>query len=174
MNKRKVHNSQIAVPSKNNFDSVFDYSSDSTLEEESKEALDYDTIHPPSPKISKGGTIKKSKVPKFMESMSKKHHESLIDVHSTASGIDATDRRTSKPEENSAYDSDVAAELPTANIKEKTKNHDELLSDVDIAPSGIVRKGNNDFQCQTINSESDEGNRGLQDNSDGDIANTGT
>ena len=25
-------------------------------------AIDYDSIHPPSPKISKGGTIKKSKV----------------------------------------------------------------------------------------------------------------
>ena len=40
--------------------------------------------------------------------------------------------------------------------------------------SGIVRKGNNDFQCQTINSKSDEGNQELQENSDVDIANTGT
>ena len=133
--KRKVHTSQIAGPSKNSFDTVFDYSSDSTLEEQRKEAIDYDTIHPPSPKISKGGTIKKSKVPKFTESMLKKHHESFIDVHSIASSIDATDRSTSKPEENFTYDSDVAAELPTANIKEKSKNQDELSSDVDIRDS---------------------------------------
>ena len=174
MKNRKVHTSQIAGPSKNNLDSVFDYSSDSTLEEQRKEAIDYDTMHPPSPKISKGGTIKKSKVPKFVESMSKKHDESLIDVHSTASSIDATDRRTSKPEENPAYDSDVPGPLATVNRKEKSNNEDELSSDVDIAPSGIVRKENNDFQCHTINSKSDEGNRQLQENSDVDIANTGT
>ena len=174
MKKRKVHTSQIAGPSKNNLDSVFDYSSDSTVEEERKEAIDYDTIHPPSPKISKGGTIKKSKVPKFMESMLKKHDESLIDVHITASGIDATDSSTSKPEQNPAYDSDLPGPLATANRKEKSNNEDELSSDVDIVPSGIVRKENNDFQCHTINSESDESNWQLQENSDVDIANTGT
>ena len=142
MKKRKVHNSQIAGPSKNNFNSVFDYSSDSTLEEQSKEAIIYDTIHPPSPKISKGGTIKKSKVSQTTENMSKKDEELLLDVDSTASHIDDTDSSKSKAQQIYAYDSDVPAEMPTAKIKDTTNNADELSSDVDIAPSGIVAQGN--------------------------------
>ena len=61
MNNRKVHNSQVAGPSRKTFDSLFDYCSDSTVEEESNEPIDYDTMHPPSPRKSKGGIVKKSK-----------------------------------------------------------------------------------------------------------------
>ena len=64
--------------------------------------------------------------------------------------------------------------MPTRNIKDNSNNYDKLSSDVDIAPSGIVTKGNNDLQCQIINSDSDEGNLKLQDKSDGDICNKST
>ena len=98
--------------------------------------------------------------------MLKKHHESLSDVHSTPSIIDPTSSSISKPQEDFPSNSDVPASVPTAKNKEMSNNQDELSSDVNIAPSGIVRKEDNDFQCQTINSESDEGNPRLQENSD--------
>ena len=91
---RQFHTSQIAGPSKNNLDSVYDYSSDSTVEEQSKAAIDYYSIHPPSPKTSKGGTIKKSKVAQIGENILKKHEELLIDVDSTALAINAIDTST--------------------------------------------------------------------------------
>ena len=106
------------------------------MEEQTKVTIDYDTIHPPSPKISKGGTIKKRKVSQIRENTSKTHHESFIDVHSTASSKDATDSRKSEPEQNSAYDSDVAGEMPTRHIKDNSNNNNESSSDVDIAPWG--------------------------------------
>ena len=59
MKERKIHNSQVAGPSHRISHSLFDDCSDSTVEEESNEGRDYDTIHPPSPKISKGGIVKK-------------------------------------------------------------------------------------------------------------------
>ena len=106
LKKSNLHNSQIAGPSKHNLYSVFEYSSDSTVEEKRKEDIDYDTIHPPSPKISKGGTNKKSKVHKLKKTISKKHDESLIDVDSSTSSIDPKSTNTSLAQEDSASDSD--------------------------------------------------------------------
>ena len=57
--ERQIHNSQVAGPSHRISHSLFDDCSDSTVEEESNEGRDYNTIHPPSPKISKGGIVKK-------------------------------------------------------------------------------------------------------------------
>ena len=168
-----MHTSQIAGPSKNNLDSVYDYSSDSTVEEQSKATIDYDTIHPPSPKISKGGTIKKSKVAHIGENISKKHEELLIDVDSTALPINAIDTSKTKGQDISAYHSDVTPDRPTGNIKQISNKQDEFSSDVDIAPSGIVAKGNNDLQCDMINSDSDEGNSKLQGKSHEEIYNKG-
>ena len=78
------------------------------------------------------------------------HNASLIDIHSTAVHNGDTDKRKSQSEENAAYDSDVAMQVTTGNITEKMTNRDELSSDVDIAPSGIVARTNNEY-------ESDEG-----------------
>ena len=137
---------------------MYDYSSDSAVEEQIKDTIDYNSMHPPSPKISKGGTIKKSKVSQTTENMLKKDEELLIDVDSTGSCIDDTDRNKSKAQQIHAYDSDVPVEMPTAKIKDNTNNGDELSSDVDIAPSGIVEQGNSNLQCEIINSDCDEGN----------------
>ena len=123
------------------------------MEEQSKAAIDYNTIHPPSPKISKGGTIKKNKVAHIGENTSNKHKELLIDVDSTASAITPIDTSKTKGEDISAYHSDVSPARPTANIKEITNKQDEFSSDVDIAPLGIVAKGNNDLKCDMINSD---------------------
>ena len=101
-----------------------------------------------------------------MEDMSNTHNISLIDDDSTAAGIHYTDERKSQSEENPAYDSDVAIQVPNVNITEKTNNKDKLSSDVDIASSGIVAKTNSD-------SESDEGNIPLGENCDGYDGNTG-
>ena len=171
--QRQVHTSQIAGPSKKKLESVYDYSSDSTVEEQSNATIDYDSIHPPSPKISKGGNIKKSKVPQMVENTSKEHKELLIDVDSTASDINAIDTTRSKGEEISAYHSDVTPDRPTANMKDITNKQDEFSSDVDIAPSGIVAKANNYLQCDMINSDSDEGNRKLQGTSHDQMDNKG-
>ena len=54
-----------------------------------------------------------------------------------------------------------------------SNKQDEFSSDVDIAPSGIVAKGNNDLQCDMINSDSDEGNSKLQGKSHEEIYNKG-
>ena len=166
--QRQVHTSQIAGPSKKNLESVYDYSSDSTVEEQSKAAIDYDSIHPPSPKISKGGNIKKSKVPQMGENTSKEHEELLTDVD-----INAIDTTRSKGEEISAYHSDVTPDRPTGNMKDITNKQYEFSSDVDIAPSGIVAKANNYLQCDMINSDSDEGNRKLQGTSHDQMDNKG-
>ena len=120
--ERQVHTSQIAGPSKKNLESVYDYSSDSTVEEQRKAAIDYDSIHPPSPKISKGGNIKKSKVPQMVENTLKEHEELLIDVDSTASDINAIDTTRSKGEEIFAHHSDVTPDRPTGNMKDITSN----------------------------------------------------
>ena len=125
-----------------------------------------DTIHPPSPKISKGGIVKKSRKQAIMQDMSNTHNASLIDIHSTAGHSGDTDERKSQSEENAAYDSDVAMQVTTGDITEKMINRDELSSDVDIAPSGIVARTNNEY-------ESDEGYLALPQNSDGSMANTG-
>ena len=90
----------------------------------------------------------------------------MIDDDSTAPGIHHKDERKSQSEENPAYDSDVAIQVPNVNITEKTNNKDELSSDVDIAPSGIVAKTISD-------SESDEGNIPLGEKCDGYIRKTG-
>ena len=173
MKCKQFHTSQIAGHSKNTLESVYDYSSDSTVEEQSKPATDYDTMHPPSPKISKGGTVKKSKVPDIGENISKKQEELTIDVESNASAITPIDTSRPKGKDISPYNSDVSPDRPTANIKEITNKHDELSSDVDIAPSGIVAKSNNDVQCDMINSDSDEGNKILQGKCHQDMFNKG-
>ena len=165
-NERKVHNSQVAAPSHKISHSLFDTSSDSTVEEESNEGRDYDTIHPPSPKISKGGIVKKSRKQPIMQDMSNTHNIYLINIHSTAGHSGDTHKRKSQSEENAAYNSDVAIKVTTGNIPEKTTNRDELSSDVDIAPSGIVARTNNEY-------ESDEGYLALPQKSDGSMQNTG-
>ena len=164
-NERKVHNSQVAGPSHKISHSLFDNSSDSTVEEETNEGRDYDTIHPPSAKISKGGIVKKSRKQRIIQDMSNTHSVSLIDIHSTVGHSGDTDKRKSQSEENAVYDSDVAIEVTTGNITEKRTNTDELSSDVDIAPSGIV--------ARTNEYESDEGYLALPQNSDGSMQNTG-
>ena len=173
MKKTKFHTSQIAGPSKNNLQLLYDYSSDSAVEEQSKDTIDYDNMYPPSPKISKGGTIKKSKVSQTTENMSKKDEELLLDVDSTASCIDDTDSSKSKGQHIYAYDSDIPAEMPTAKIKDTINNADELSSDVDIAPSGIVAQGNSKLQCTIINSDCDEGNGKIQGKSYGEVGQKG-
>ena len=45
------------------------------------------------------------------------------------------------------------SEMSTAKIKDTTNNADELSSDVNIAPSGIVAQGNSNLQCSIINSD---------------------
>ena len=161
-----MHNSQVLGPSKITFDSVFDYCSDSTVKEESNEPIDYDTMHPPSPRKSKGGIVKKSKTGNVMEDMSNTHKVSLLDDDRSASGIHDTDERLSQSEGNPGYDPDVVIHVPNVNITQNVNNKDELSSDVDIAPSGIVAKMNS-------NSESDEGNIAVGANSHADIGNTG-
>ena len=141
---------------------MYDYSSDSTAEEQSKPATDYDTMHPPSPKISKGGNIKRSKVPDIGENIWKKQEKLMIDVEHTASAITPIDTSRTKGKDISPYNSDVSPDRPTVKIKQITNKHDELSSDVDIVPSGIVEKCNNDVQYDMINSDSDEGNQILQ------------
>ena len=63
--------------------------------------------------------------------------------------------------------------MPTAKIKDNTNNGDELSSDVDIAPSGIVKQGNSNLQCEIINSDCDEGNGKLQGKSHGEVGHKG-
>ena len=164
--ERKIHNSQVAGPLHRISHSVFDDCSDSTVEEESNEGGDYDTVHPPSPKISKGGIVKKSRNQPIMQDMLNTHNASLIDIHSTAGHSGDTDNRKSESEENAAYDSDVAMQVTTGNITEKMTNSDELSSDVDIAPSGIVARTNDEY-------ESDEGYLAVPQNSSGSMPNTG-
>ena len=159
---RKIHNSQVAGPSHRISQFLFDDSSDSSVQEESNEGRDYDTIHPPSPKISKGGFVKKSR----KQPMSNTHNASLIDIHTSAGHNGDTDNRKSESEENAAYDSDVAMQVTTGNITEKMTNRDELLSDVDIAPSGIVARSKDEY-------ESDEGYLALPQNSAGSMPNKG-
>ena len=143
------------------------------MEEQIKAAIDYDSIHPPSPKISKGANIKKSKLPPMGENTSKEHEELLIDVESTASDINAIDTMKSKGEQISAYHSDVTPDRPTGNMKDITNKQDDFSSDVDIAPSGIVAKANNYLQCDMINSDSDEGNHKLEGTSHEQMDNKG-
>ena len=166
MNQRKVHNSQVAGPSNKISHSLFDYCSDSTVEEESNEPINYNTMHPPSPKKSKGDIVKRNKKPQIMQDMSNTQNVSFIDVHSTACDIDDTDERKSQSEENAAYDSDVPIQVTNQNITEKSSNKDELSSDVDIAPSGIVARRNDDY-------ESDKGNIPLKQNWDVSIEKRG-
>ena len=106
--ERKIHNSQVAGPSHRISQFLCDDSSDSTVQEESNEGRDYDTIHPPSPKISKGGIVKKSRKQPIMQDMSNTHNASLIDIHTSAGHNGDTDNMKSESEENAAYDSDVA------------------------------------------------------------------
>ena len=136
------------------------------MEEESNEGRDYNTIHPASPKISKGGIVKNSRKQPIMQDMWNTHNASLIDINSTAGHSGDTDKRKSQSEENAAYDSDVAIQVTTGNITEKMTNRDELSSDVNIAPSDIVARTNNEY-------ESDEGYLALPQNSDGSMQNTG-
>ena len=75
-----------------------------------------------------------------MQDMSNTHNASLIDIHSTAGDSGDRDKRKYQSEENATYDSDVAMQVTTGNITEKMTNKDELSSDVDIAPSGIVAR----------------------------------
>ena len=63
--QRQVHTSQIAGPSKKKLESVYDYSSDSTVEEQSNAPIDYNSIHPPSPKISKDNNNNNNKLFSF-------------------------------------------------------------------------------------------------------------
>ena len=73
--ERKIHNSQVAGPSHRIFSILScDDCSDSTVEEESNEGRDYNTIHPPSPKISKGGIVKKNRKQPIMQDMSNTHN----------------------------------------------------------------------------------------------------
>ena len=120
--ERKIHNSQVAGPSHRISQFLCDDSSDSSVQEESNEGRDYDTIHPQSPKISKGGIVKKSR----KQPMSNTHNASLIDIHTSAGHNGDTDNRKSESEENAAYDSDVAMQVTTGNITEKMTNRDEL------------------------------------------------
>ena len=166
MKQRNIHNSQVAGPSNKIGHSVFDYCSDSTVKEESNEPIDYNTMHPPSPKKSKGGIVKRSKQPQIMQDMLNTQNVSLIDVHSTAGHIDDRDERRSQSEENPDYDSDVPIQVTNGNITEKTSNKDEFSSDVDIAPSGIVATTNYEY-------DSDEGNISLAANCDGSIQKRG-
>ena len=98
--------------------------------------------------------------------MSNTYNASLIDIHSTAGHSGDRDKRKSQSEENAAYDSDVAMQVTTGNITEKMTNRDELSSDVDIAPSGIVARTNDEY-------ESDEGYLALPQNSAGSMPNMG-
>ena len=93
--ERKIHNSQLAGPSHRISQSLCDDSSDSAVQEESNEGRDYDTIHPPSLKISKGGIVKKSRKQPSMQDMSNTHNASLIDIHSSAGHNGDTDNRKS-------------------------------------------------------------------------------
>ena len=142
--ERKIHISQVAGPSHKISHSLFDDCSDSTVEEESNEG----------------------RRQPIMQDMWNTHNASLIDIHSTAGHSGDTDKRKSQSEENAAYDSDVAIQVTTGNITEKTANRDELSSDVDIAPSGIVARTNDEY-------ESDERYLALPQNSDGSMQNTG-
>ena len=162
----KIHNSQVAGPSHRISQFLCDDSSDSTVQEESNEGRDYDTIHPPSPKISKGGIVKKSRKQPIMQDMSNTHNASLIDIHTSAGHNGDTDNRKSESEENVAYDCDVAMQVSTGNITEQMTNRDELSSDVDIAPSGIVARANDEY-------ESDEGYLAVPQNSAGSMPNKG-
>ena len=166
MKQRKIHNSQVAGPSHRISHPLFDDYSDSTVEEESNEGRDYDTIHPPSPKISKGGIVKKSRKQPIMQDMSNTHNASLFDIHSTAGHSGDTDKTKSQSEENAAYDFDVAMQVTTGNSTEKMTNSNELSSDVDIALSGIVARTNDEY-------ESDEGYLALPQNSDVSMPNRG-
>ena len=123
-------------------------------------------MHPPSPKISKGGIVKRGKRKQVMQDMSNTHNVSLIDIHSTAGHIDDTDERKSQSEENVAYDSDLAIQVTNGNITEKMTNRDERSSDVDIAPSGIVARSDDKYQ-------SDECYLALPQNSHGSMEKTG-
>ena len=98
--------------------------------------------------------------------MSNTHNASLIDIHSTAGDSGDRDKRKSQSEENPAYDSDVAMQMTTPNITEKMTNRDELSLDVNIAPSGIVARTNDEY-------ESDKGYLAVPQNSIGSMPNTG-
>ena len=110
--------------------------------------------------------LKKSRKQAIMQDMSNTHNTSLIDIHSTAGHSGDINERKSQSEENAAYDSDVAMQVTTGDITEKMTNRDELSSDVDIAPSGIVARTNEEY-------ESDEGYLALPQNSNASMANTG-
>ena len=101
-----------------------------------------------------------------MQDMSNTHNASLIDIHSSAGHNGDTDNRKSESQENAAYDSDVPMQVTTENITEKMTNRDELSSDLDIAPSGIVARTNDEY-------ESDEGYLALPQNSGGSMPNKG-
>ena len=58
--------------------------------------------------------------------------------------------------------------------KNLSKTQDELASHVDIAPSGIVAKANDVFHMDMINSDSDVAGPVLQDSSDTYVDNRGT
>ena len=90
----------------------------------------------------------------------------LIDIHTSPGHNGDTDNRKSESEENVAYDSDVAMQVTTGNITEQMTNRDELSSDVDIAPSGIVARTNDEY-------ESDEGYLAVAQNSAGCMPNKG-
>ena len=136
------------------------------MQEESNEGRDYDTMHPPSPKISKGCIVKKTRKQPIMQDMSNTHSASLIDIHTSPGHNGNTDNSKSESEENVAYDSDVAMQVTTGNITEQMTNRDELSSDVDIAPSGIVARTNDEY-------ESDEGYLAVPQNSAGCMPNKG-
>ena len=69
------------------------------MQEESNEGRDYDTIHPTSPKISKGVIVKKSRKQPIMQDMLNTHNASLIDIHSSAGHNGDTDNRKSESQE---------------------------------------------------------------------------
>ena len=164
--QRQIHSSQVAGPSHKMCHSVFADDSDSSGEGESNEARDYDTIHPPSPKVSKGGIVKKTIKKSSMQDMSNTQNVSLIDINSTAGHTGHTEGRACQSEGKAPSECDVPMEMSNGDNTEKTTNRDELSSDVDIAPSGIVARPNEEY-------ESDEGYLALPPNSNGSSENTG-
>ena len=131
-----------------------------------KKVMKAEIIHPPSPKISKGGIVKKTRKQPIMQDMSNTHSISLIDIHTSPGHNGDTDNTKSESEENVPYDSDVSMQVTTGNITEQMTNRDELSSDVDIAPSGIVARTNDQY-------ESDEGYLAVPQNSTDCMPNKG-
>ena len=98
--------------------------------------------------------------------MSNTQNVSLIDINSTAGDTGDTEGRACESEGKAPSECDVPMQITNGNNTEKTTNRDELSSDVDIAPSGIVARPNEEY-------ESDEGYLALPPNSNASSENTG-